>query len=272
MKALEALDPKDPRFTSVALLLTNLMNRSKMVDKAEPILKKSVEQQQTAGVPPILRITLMSALVDTESLKRDAAALESAEAELVKVWIAAVGPDQPVVANNLVRLAQTQERNAKFADANASLEQAVAIMKKAIGPDDPSVGYALSSLSRVQMRAGQKDAAVESAKTAKVIMEKTVEATAVTAGNGVTFPKILSRKEPEYTEEARKSRIQGSILLSLVVGEDGIPRNVHVLIPLGAGLDAKALDAVKTWKFEPGTKNDEPVSVRATIEVNLRLL
>jgi TonB family protein len=90
-------------------------------------------------------------------------------------------------------------------------------------------------------------------------------------GGGVSAPRVLSKKEPEYSEEARKGRLGGTSVLSLVVGEDGVPRNITVTKRLGLGLDEKAIEAVGEWRFLPGQKEGKPVAVVATIQVNFRL-
>lgn len=91
-------------------------------------------------------------------------------------------------------------------------------------------------------------------------------------GGGVTAPSVLSKVEPEYSEEARKAKWQGTVVLQLVVDEHGLPQQMKVTRSLGLGLDQKAMDAVARWKFKPGMKDGKPVSVIATIEVNFRLL
>lgn len=91
-------------------------------------------------------------------------------------------------------------------------------------------------------------------------------------GNGVSAPKPIYTPEPEYSEEARKAKFQGTVLLSIVVDENGKATNIHVSRPLGLGLDDKAIEAVKKWKFEPGKYNGKAVAVQATVEVSFRLL
>jgi periplasmic protein TonB len=91
-------------------------------------------------------------------------------------------------------------------------------------------------------------------------------------GGGVSAPGILFRVEPEYSEEARKAKFQGAVVLALVVDEKGNPREIRVVRPLGLGLDQKAIEAVEKWRFRPGLKDGKPVPVQATIEVNFRLL
>lgn len=91
-------------------------------------------------------------------------------------------------------------------------------------------------------------------------------------GGGVTAPVPIFRVEPEYTEEARKAKYQGTVVLYCVVDPDGIVRNIRVARSLGLGLDEKAMEAVRQWKFRPGTKDGRAVPVAAAIEVTFRLL
>src|SRR5258706_10626139 len=91
-------------------------------------------------------------------------------------------------------------------------------------------------------------------------------------GGGVSQPKLVSKVEPEYSEEARKAKWQGTVVLSLVVDDKGHPQQIKVAKSLGLGLDQKAIEAVEKWRFEPGKKDGKAVAVYATIEVNFRLL
>ena len=91
-------------------------------------------------------------------------------------------------------------------------------------------------------------------------------------GGGVSAPQLISKVEPEYSEEARKAKYQGTVLLYVEVDPSGKATNIRVVRSLGLGLDEKAIEAVKKWKFKPGYKNGQPVTVVATIEVNFRLL
>jgi protein TonB len=91
-------------------------------------------------------------------------------------------------------------------------------------------------------------------------------------GGGVTAPVLLNKIEPEYSEEARKAKYQGTVTLYVQVNPAGQAVNMRVLHSLGLGLDEKAMEAVKRWKFRPGMKDGKPVTVEAQIEVNFRLL
>ena len=91
-------------------------------------------------------------------------------------------------------------------------------------------------------------------------------------GGGVSSPQIIFKVEPEYSEDARKAKFQGTVILQIVVDVDGRTRDVRVLRPLGMGLDEKAIEAVQKWRFRPGYKDGKPVPVIANVEVNFRLL
>lgn len=91
-------------------------------------------------------------------------------------------------------------------------------------------------------------------------------------GGGVSAPIVLSKTEPEYSEEARKAKYQGTVVLTIIVDAQGMPRNIKVVRPLGLGLDEKAIEAVEKWRFRPAMKDGKAVNVQATVEVNFRLL
>ena len=88
----------------------------------------------------------------------------------------------------------------------------------------------------------------------------------------VVSPRVLYKEEPSYTDEAKAAKLQGAVVLQVEVWEDGRPHNIRVRRSLGLGLDEKAIEAVRLWRFAPGTKDGKPVRVTAQIEVSFRLL
>ena len=90
-------------------------------------------------------------------------------------------------------------------------------------------------------------------------------------GGGVSAPKAIYAPDPEYSEEARKVKHMGTVVLWLIVGPDGKPRDIRVARTLGLGLDEKAMEAVKNWRFEPAYKDGKPVAVQINVEVNFHL-
>jgi TonB family protein len=90
--------------------------------------------------------------------------------------------------------------------------------------------------------------------------------------SNVSPPVVLSKTEPDYTEEARRARVNASVTLKLIVRPDGNASDIRVIRAAGFGLDENAIECVRTWQFAPGTKDGKALSVAATIEVNFRLL
>jgi TonB family protein len=78
-------------------------------------------------------------------------------------------------------------------------------------------------------------------------------------GQGASDPSVLSQVDPEFSEEARKAKFQGLCILTIIVEADGTPSNIRVRGGLGMGLDEKAIEAVKKWRFRPSMKNGHPV-------------
>jgi len=90
-------------------------------------------------------------------------------------------------------------------------------------------------------------------------------------GDGTTNPVLIHRGEPEYSEAARKAKISGVVMVSLQVEADGTPSNVRVERGLGYGLDEKAVEAVRKYRFKPAMRNGQPVAVPVHIEIVFRL-
>jgi TonB family protein len=88
---------------------------------------------------------------------------------------------------------------------------------------------------------------------------------------GVTAPQVIYNPEPSFSDEARKAKMQGSVLLLLVVGKDGRTYNIRVGQSLGMGLDEKAIEAVSHWRFKPATLNGQPVATQIAVEVDFHL-
>jgi TonB family protein len=90
-------------------------------------------------------------------------------------------------------------------------------------------------------------------------------------GNGVSWPAILKSVDPQFSQQARDDKFSGNVLISLVVDEKGLPQNVQVARPAGHGLDAKAVEAVRQYRFWPAKRNGVPVKVQITVDVNFQI-
>ncbi len=90
-------------------------------------------------------------------------------------------------------------------------------------------------------------------------------------GGGISAPTAISAPDPDYTEEARRAKKQGTCVLWLIVDSTGHPRDIRVVHGLGLGLDAKAIDAVKQWRFQPALKDGKPVDVQISVNIDFHL-
>jgi len=90
-------------------------------------------------------------------------------------------------------------------------------------------------------------------------------------GGGVSNPVLIYAPDPEFSDEARRAKYQGVCVVGLIVDAQGNPQRVRIVRPLGMGLDEKALEAVREYKFKPATYQGRPVPVEINIEVNFRI-
>ena len=90
-------------------------------------------------------------------------------------------------------------------------------------------------------------------------------------GGGVSAPVLIFSVEPEFSEEARKAKVAGNVLVNLWVDTNGNPSHVHVIRGVGMGLDEKAMEAVRQYKFKPAMENGRPVLVELNVEVNFQI-
>jgi len=90
-------------------------------------------------------------------------------------------------------------------------------------------------------------------------------------GGGVRAPIVLKEVDPEFSEEARKQKFSGNVLVGLIVDEQGNPVHVRVMRGVGLGLDEKAVEAVRQYKFKPAMKDGKPVKVELSIDVRFEI-
>jgi len=87
----------------------------------------------------------------------------------------------------------------------------------------------------------------------------------------VTPPRPIHTPDPDYDKASRQAKVQGTVVLSTLVAEDGKPQDIKVARSLNPALDQKAIEAVSRWRFAPATKDGKPVAVRLQVEVTFRL-
>jgi TonB family protein len=160
-----------------------------------------------------------------------------------------------------------RERQQEYAEAESMYRSALAASRP--GSDEAAtIGRMYGLFLSRQGRADEAQPAFARQRSLPVTPSPGV----LRVGAGVKPPKLLFKKEPQYSEEARTAKLDGTVVLYIEVGSDGWAHNVHVIRSLGLGLDEKAVEAVKQWRFQPGTKDGLAVPVAANVEVNFRLL
>jgi TonB family protein len=93
----------------------------------------------------------------------------------------------------------------------------------------------------------------------------------MSVGGGVSAPQLIHSVQPEFTDEARQAKYQGAVEIQLIVDSNGNPENIQIVKHLGMGLDQKAIDAVRQYKFHPAMYQGHPVPVRLVVDVDFHL-
>ncbi len=165
-----------------------------------------------------------------------------------------------------------------------NLEAADGLYQSALAAEDPNSAAAATTMELYVQLLRQEGKQEEADKMgAEAVAARHEEASRISGsepsnpdvhriGGNVKAPVLVSKVEPEYTQEARIAKYQGTALLSVEIGVDGIAHNIRMSRALGFGLDKKAIEAISKWRFKPATMDGQPVAVLANVEVNFRLL
>lgn len=111
----------------------------------------------------------------------------------------------------------------------------------------------------------------EQSEPSKTVMVHGVAEPVYRPGKGVSIPRATYQPPAEYSDKARKRKIEGIVMLSAVVTSEGLLTDIRVTKGLGYGLDEKAVQALGRWKFQPAMKDGKPVSVEVVVEQNFHL-
>ena len=165
-----------------------------------------------------------------------------------------------------------------------SFDQAETLYKEALATQDPKSPDAATTMklyAELLRSLGRDGEASELGKradsvqriTAEQVNSKRTSSNSVhRVGADVSAPVVLQKVDPDYTDEASAAQLSGTVVVSTEIGPDGLAQNTRIIRALGLGLDESAIDAISQWRFRPGIKDGQPVTVSATIEVNFRLL
>jgi TonB family protein len=174
------------------------------------------------------------------------------------------GDDQPKRDRATVWLADLKRANPAFNLRADAAETPPRLVQPALAPNKPSPAGG--------PRAANTRPTILSAPIVQPGLPGETTASGVyQVGNGVSSPTVVFHQEPEYAELARKLSIEGWVTVSLIIQPDGTATNFKIKKSVGYGLDEKAIEAVRKWRFKPGLKDGAAVPVMASVEVNFRL-
>jgi len=180
----------------------------------------------------------------------------------------AVDPAGPQAGRALTWMGNIKARDPQtFSDAEALYQRALAVET----PSSLDTVDTLRNYAALLRHAARTDEAAAMESRFKELQTGMRADGLYRVGDGVSAPMLLFKTEPQYTEEARDGKIQGTTVLYAEIGTDGLAHNVRVQRSLEPGLDQKAIDAVSQWQFKPGQKDGAEVTVSSTIEINWKL-
>jgi TonB family protein len=253
------LDPKrdrrSPRLTASILALALVAPLAALQTKVEPT-PNAVNGEPNSLIVQGKKALAAKDYVAATSFFEGALSSDPAHASM---WLAVVQQDQDNAqgAADLYKSAlDAAEPNSTF---SATLMELYARVLHRLGRDEEATQMTEQASTIRRVRAEQ----VKSNQPVNPALHKMSE---------VTKPVLLSKVEPQYSDDARLAKYSGGVLLSIEIGADGVPVNVVVVRGLGLGLDEKAVEAVTQWRFKPATLDGEPVAVSAQVEVNFRLM
>jgi TonB family protein len=189
-----------------------------------------------------------------------------------------VAPYGPVAGPAMTWQAMVKQHREGEAPAAESLYRAALAVEEANSTDAALTMEFLAHFLREQGRISEAEAMeasaseIRKAHVARLSPKRQTAGQASRVGSGVAAPVLLHKLEPSYSAEARAAKVQGTVLLSVVIGTDGRASDVQLRKGVGYGLDEQALDAIAQWTFKPGMRDGMAVPVQATIEVNFKLL
>lgn len=188
------------------------------------------------------------------------------------------GREHPAVAACLNNLAVLYENQVFYQKSEAYYRTALAIREKDPGPEHVDTIETLEHLARLLHKLSRPDEAAgleERARTfrrARMERFELVDVGELASGSGTQPAALLERTEPDYTDEARLANHEGTVLLRADIDTDGRAKNIRVVRPLGLGLDEKAAEAVREWRFRPARADGRRVASRIRLEIAFRLM
>jgi TonB family protein len=183
--------------------------------------------------------------------------------KIIALWSAGVGPDSLGVAQYKAKLGSALIHTGDYAGAEQALRSALSILQ-ANGPQYDAAAILVQRRLALALKDQNKtDEAAQLVNSLPPVHHQ---------AKNDTPPTLISKVDPDYTDAARDQSVSGFISVSVTVDETGHPTDIHIIEPLGFGLDESAIKAVSKWKFKPALRNGAPVSAEATLGVTFAKL
>jgi len=198
-----------------------------------------------------------------------------------RIRVEKLGQEHVEVADSLNNLAILYENQARYPKAENYYRYALEIRRKSLGEDHLKTTETREHFARLLYSMQRSEEAEKLASRARAVRaEMLAESLPETADigpvheaePGLRRPELIGRAEPDYTEEARLARHEGTARIQVDVDAEGQPRNPKVLQILGLGLDEQAVAAVRQWRFRPGRLDGRKVACRVVLEIDFSLL
>lgn len=198
--------------------------------------------------------------------------------EAFRIRVEQLGQEHVEVADSLCNLAILYENQARFDKAETYYRYALAARRKLLGETDVKTTETREHLARLlygMQRTEEAERLASEARSARQAMLAT-DASGPTPPpcetNQGRPPELVERTEPDYTEEARVARHGGTVRVEVTIDPDGVPQNPRIVQILGLGLDERALEAVRQWRFRPARLDGKKAACRVLLAIDFSLL
>jgi TonB family protein len=240
-----------------------------------------------------MALLMMAAPADYRQMEAEAekAALKATYVEAHTLYTSALeaarqsaGANHPDVARILNRIALIMELQGDLTAPEPLYQRAIQILEAPALAQPTELATALELYAGLLNRQNKTVEAEKLRERARPIRQRQIRemiakippaadtTPGLKMGSGINSPVVAKKVEPQYAPVAKMAKLQGAVLMTLVIGVDGSVRNVEVIRGLGLGLDEQAVEALLQWKFTPAMKNGQAVAVKANVEMNFRLL
>lgn len=277
----EGFPPNDPRLPEALVKLARVQRATGDLASPEALYRRANSSALTAwGRESVEYSDLLNEVGRYYHRRRKHVDAERFYLDSFGIRVRLLGKEHEAVAESITNLAITYENRAEFEKAEIYYKTALEIREKALGRDHLVTTETREHFARLLHGLQRHSEALpldQQAREARASRLRELEGTrvelaAIPLSQVSRAPEIIEQVEPDYSDEGRIGRSQGTVAIRVEIDETGVPRNLQIVRTLGLGLDESALAAVRQWRFRPARQNGRPVACRVTYEINFTLL